>query len=57
MLYDLQASVINQTNDNLAAEKAKMLDFSVHGLLFDTKFDYQIALFDMQIKNKLYQNS
>ncbi len=47
----------NQTNDNLIAEKAKMIDFSVHGLLFDTKFDYQIALFDMQIKNKLTQLS
>ena len=50
-------SAINQTNDNLVAEKAKMIDFSVHGLLFDTKFDYQIALFDMQIENKLTQLS
>lgn len=47
----------NQTNDNLVAEKAKMIDFSVHGLLFDTKFDYQIALFDIQIENKLTQLS
>jgi iron complex outermembrane receptor protein len=34
-----------------------MIDFSVHGFLFDTKFDYQIALFDMQIENKLTQLS
>jgi len=47
----------NQTNDNLAAEKAKMIDLSVHGLLLDTKLDYQIALFDMQIENKLTQLS
>lgn len=50
-------TAINQTNDNLAAEKAKMIDFSVHGLLFDTKFDYQIAFYDMQIENKLTQLS
>jgi len=48
---------INQTNDNLVPEKAKMIDFSVHGLLFDTKFDYQIAVYDMQIENKLTQLS
>lgn len=47
----------NQTNNNLAPEKARMLDLSIHGLLFDTKFDYQIAVFDMQIKNKLTQLS
>ncbi len=47
----------NQTNNNLEAEKAKMLDFSVHGLLFDTKFDYQVALFDMKIDDKLTQLS
>lgn len=48
---------INKTNDDLIGEKAKMIDFSVHGLLFDSKFDYQIAIFDMQITNKLTQLS
>lgn len=50
-------SATNQTNDHLVAEKAKMIDLSVHGLLLDTKFDYQIAVFDMQIENKLTQLS
>jgi iron complex outermembrane receptor protein len=34
-----------------------MIDLSVHGLLFDTQFDYQIAVFDMQIDDKLTQLS
>lgn len=50
-------AAINQTNDHLAPEKARMLDLSVHGLLFDTQFDYQIAIFDMQIDDKLTQLS
>lgn len=48
---------INQTNNDLVPEKARMIDFNIHGLLFDTKFDYQLALFDMQIENKLTQLS
>ena len=47
----------NQTNNTLVAEKARMVDLSVHGLLFDTKFDYQIALFSIQINDKLTQLS
>ncbi|MGQ7944319.1 TonB-dependent receptor [Flavobacterium sp. WC2509] len=47
----------NQTNDNLKAEKARMIDFSAHGLLFDTKFDYQFAVFNMEIDDKLTQLS
>lgn len=50
-------SAMNKTNDDLVAEKAKMIDFSIHGLFFDTKLDYEIALFDMQIQNKLTQLS
>ena len=34
-----------------------MIDFNIHGLLFDTKFDYQLAIFDMQVENKLTQLS
>ncbi|MBS1534719.1 MAG: TonB-dependent receptor [Bacteroidetes bacterium] len=50
-------SATHQTNDGLAPEKARMLDLSVHGLLFDTHFDYQVAVYDMQIQNKLTQLS
>ncbi|MCW3160199.1 TonB-dependent receptor [Chryseobacterium oryctis] len=45
----------NMVNDNLLPEKAKMVDFSVHGLLFDTKFDYQISVFNINYENKLTQ--
>lgn len=44
-------------NDNLKAEYAKMWDFSVQGLLFNTKFDYQISAFDIRVKDKLTQLS
>jgi iron complex outermembrane receptor protein len=39
----------------LAAETASMLDISAQGLLFDTKFDYQVSWFSMKINNKLTQ--
>ena len=32
-----------------------MWDFSVHGLLMKTKFDYQISLFNINVNNKLTQ--
>lgn len=48
---------INQTNDNLVPEKAKMLDVSVHGLLDKTRFDYQISWFNINVQNKLTQLS
>lgn len=44
-------------NDNLQAERAKMWDFSVHGLLDHTKFDYQVSVFRLNIKDKLTQLS
>lgn len=47
----------NQTNDNLKAETAKMIDFSIHGLLFNSKLDYQFAVFTMEIQDKLTQLS
>lgn len=50
-------SGINKTNDDLKPENAKMLDFSVQGLLSNTKFDYQISVFDIRIKDKLTQLS
>lgn len=48
-------NVLNITNDKLLPEKAKMLDLSVQGLLFDTRFDYQFSIFTMNIENKLTQ--
>lgn len=43
------------TNDHLSPEKAKMVDFSVQGLLFNSNFDYQISLYSIDITNKLTQ--
>lgn len=48
-------SGINKTNDNLEAEKARMIDFSVQGLFFDTNFDYQFSIFNIDVENKLTQ--
>ncbi|WP_379963090.1 TonB-dependent receptor [Epilithonimonas sp. UC225_85] len=48
-------SGLNETNDNLLAEKAKMLDFSIQGLLANTSIDYQFSLFSITIKDKLTQ--
>lgn len=48
-------SGLNQTNDNLIAEKAKMWDFSIQGLLADTSIDYQFSVFSIDIKDKLSQ--
>lgn len=45
----------NMVNDDLLPEKAKMFDFSVHGLLLDTKLDYQISVFNINYTNKLAQ--
>ncbi len=47
----------SSANDNLKTERAKMWDLSAQGLLFNTKFDYQISLFDMKINDKLTQLS
>lgn len=46
---------MNILNENLETEKARMWDFSVQGLLLETKFDYQISLFQINVKNKLTQ--
>ncbi|SIP96295.1 iron complex outermembrane recepter protein [Chryseobacterium sp. RU37D] len=45
----------NTANDDLQPERAKMFDFSVHGLLLDTKLDYQVSLFRIDYSNKLTQ--
>lgn len=50
-------AALNKTNDDLIAEKAKMVEFSAQGLLFNTHFDYQVSLFNMNIENKLTQLS
>lgn len=46
---------LNVTNDNLKPERAKMWDFSIHGLLFNTKFDYQVSAFRINYFDKLSQ--
>lgn len=46
---------LNTTNDNLRAEKAKMWDFSIHGLIRNTSIDYQLSVFNIHIKDKLTQ--
>ena len=48
---------INKPNDDLNPERAKMWDFSIHGLLEHTKFDYQISVFRIDVKDKLTQLS
>lgn len=42
-------------NDHLKVEHAKMWDFSVNGLLLNSKLDYQISIFTMNIQDKLTQ--
>ncbi|SEG27594.1 iron complex outermembrane recepter protein [Halpernia humi] len=44
---------INSTNENLQPERAKMWDFSVQGLLSKTRFDYQVSVFRINVKDKL----
>ncbi|KFF22012.1 TonB-dependent receptor [Chryseobacterium sp. JM1] len=46
---------LNITNENLTAEKAKMWDFSIQGLIENTSIDYQFSLFSINIKDKLTQ--
>lgn len=50
-------SGLNVANDNLKPERAKMWDFSVQGLIENTKIDYQISLFRLDVKDKLTQLS
>jgi len=50
-------AALNKANDNLVPEKAKMVEVSAQGLLFNTRFDYQVSLFNMNIENKLTQLS
>ncbi len=45
----------NTTNDDLKPERAKMFDFSVHGLLLNTKLDYRISAFRIDYSDKLTQ--
>ena len=48
---------INKVNDDLLPEKAKMIDLSMHGLLFRNRLDYQVSIFSIDITNKLTQLS
>lgn len=45
----------NTVNDDLKPERAKMFDFSVHGLLLNTKLDYRISAFRIDYSDKLAQ--
>lgn len=45
----------NSTNDDLKPERARMIDFSVHGLLLNTKLDYRISAFRIDYSDKLTQ--
>ena len=45
----------NMANNDLQPERARMFDFSVHGLLLDTKLDYQVSVFRIDYTNKLTQ--
>jgi len=45
----------NTVNDDLKPERAKMFDFSVHGLLLNTKLDYRISAFRIDYSDKLTQ--
>lgn len=44
---------LSKTNDNLKVERASMWDFSVQGTLAQSRFDYQVSLFNINIDNKL----
>ncbi|MEC5394784.1 TonB-dependent receptor [Bergeyella sp. RCAD1439] len=48
-------SATGLANDALKAERARMWDFSVHGLLDKTRLDYQVSLFDIRVQDKLTQ--
>jgi iron complex outermembrane receptor protein len=50
-------TAIGKVNDALLPEKANMLDFSVHGLVFKNRLDYQFSVFSININNKLTQLS
>lgn len=45
----------NTMNDDLKPERARMVDFSVHGLLMNTKLDYRISAFRIDYTDKLTQ--
>ncbi len=47
----------NVVNDALKPERARMLEFSVQGLLLKEKFDYQFSVFQIEIGDKLTQLS
>ncbi len=44
---------LQKASDDLQPERAKMWDFSVQGLLANTRFDYQVSLFRINVTNKL----
>jgi iron complex outermembrane receptor protein len=43
---------LQKASDDLRPERAKMWDLSVQGLLADTKFDYQVSVFRINVKEK-----
>ena len=50
-------TAITKPNDSLQPEKARMIEFSVQGLLLHTQLDYQFSVFRMNVDDKLTQLS
>ncbi|MBS1616124.1 MAG: TonB-dependent receptor [Bacteroidetes bacterium] len=50
-------SGINKPNDSLLPEKGRMYDFSIQGLLFHSRLDYQFSIFRLDVDDKLTQLS
>jgi iron complex outermembrane recepter protein len=48
---------LNVANDDLLPEKARMWDLSAHGAIGQSRLNYQVSLFSMNIENKLTQLS
>lgn len=42
-------------NDNLNVERSSMFDFTAKGTLGHSKFDYQVSIFNIDVKDKLTQ--
>jgi iron complex outermembrane receptor protein len=48
-------SGLTRANDSLLPEKARMIEFGVQGLVFNTHLDYQFSIFRMDVEDKLTQ--
>ncbi len=48
---------LQKENKELLPEKARMIDLGIQGLLFNSRLDYQISVFNIDVSNKLTQLS